>query len=181
MGAKKGWHFFVDEWVRPVPGMHVLDIGCGPADILEFLPEVDYWGFDISQKYIQYASERHPHKGHFYCKLLRMEDLEQLPKFDVVIASGVLHHMDNDTAKTLFQLAHAALRPGARLVTVDPCWSKGQHPIARLLIACDRGQNVRTEKEYDDLAAPLFPQRKTIVHHKSWIPYTHCYMECERA
>lgn len=35
----------------------VLDIGCGTAKILESLPLVDYYGYDISEKYISYAKK----------------------------------------------------------------------------------------------------------------------------
>src|SRR6266478_4841848 len=43
-----GCRVYVSEYVRPVPGEKVLDIGCGPGDILENLPAVDYLGFDIN-------------------------------------------------------------------------------------------------------------------------------------
>ena len=33
----------------------VLDIGCGPAEILESLPRVQYFGYDINRNYINYA------------------------------------------------------------------------------------------------------------------------------
>jgi hypothetical protein len=57
----------------------------------------------------------------------------------------------------------------------------GQHPLAKLLIAQDRGQNVRTEAGYKDLVSNVFKSVKVTVRHKKWIPYTHCFTESTRA
>ncbi|ODU13895.1 MAG: hypothetical protein ABS91_00730 [Thiobacillus sp. SCN 64-35] len=181
MGARSGWRRFVGEYVRPFPGAVLLDIGCGPADILDYLPDVDYWGFDISQAYIDRATRKFGNRGHFVCKLLTEADLDRLPKFDVVTASGVLHHMDDGVARQFLSLARRALKPGGRLVTVDPCLVEGQNPIARFLIERDRGQNVRTEAGYASLARSEFPDVRLEIRHKTWIPYTHGYMECRTA
>jgi hypothetical protein len=93
---------------------------------------------------------------------------------------GVLHHLDDDVAKTVIQTALQALKLGGRLLTVDPCFEKGQNPIAKFLISQDRGQNVRTKHEYSALVEGQFDQAAIEVNHLSWIPYTHCIMECTR-
>jgi len=160
--------------------MNVLDIGCGPADILEYLPAVNYWGFDISVAYIQHATSRFGAKGKFSCKMLTEEDLKELPAFDLVLALGLLHHLDDDAALALLNIAHNALKPGGRLVTIDPCLEAGQNPIARYLILKDRGQNVRTREGYAALVSTVFPEYRLEVRHSAWIPYTHCIMECTR-
>ena len=36
----------------------VLDIGCGPADILDSLPSVKYFGYDINSNYINHAKKK---------------------------------------------------------------------------------------------------------------------------
>lgn len=181
MGARKGWQRFVAEFVRPTPGCRILDIGCGPGDLLNYLPTVEYRGFDVSAAYISYATKKFADRGHFQCKILQKEDLPSLPKFDVVVASGLLHHMDDNQAHVLFELAYEALVPGGRLLTVDPVFEEGQNPLARYLITKDRGQNVRSGADYEGLAAGVFEQRKVIIRHKRWIPYTHCFMECTRS
>ncbi len=178
MGAHGVWRRFVKEYVRPFPGAAMLDIGCGPANMLSYMPDVDYWGFDISQAYVDQATRKFGRRGHFICKMLTEADLETLPKFDVVTASGVLHHMDDMTARHLLSLAHQALKPGGRLVTIDPCIVEGQNPIARFLIERDRGQNVRSAAGYAALVASVFAHSRIEVRHRAWIPYTHCYMEC---
>ncbi len=181
MGGRQGRASFVTDFVKPVTGMRVLDVGCGPAEILDYLPAVDYWGFDISEEYISHAIKKFAARGRFFPRLLAMGDLASMPKFDVVLATGVLHHMDDEVAVEFLRLAQEALKPGGRLVTIDPCWVPGQNPIAKFLIARDRGQNVRTEAGYRELVNGVFGSVKITVRHKAWVPYTHCFTECTRA
>jgi SAM-dependent methyltransferase len=180
MGARSGYQRLVSKFIRPEPGMRVLDIGCGPAAILEYLPKVEYFGFDISESYIAAAQKRFGKRGHFICNLLTAETLSSVASFDIVLAIGLLHHLDDAAAIEYFSLAHLALKPGGRLVTIDPCLEEGQNPVARILIKLDRGRNIRTETEYEALASSSFKTRVTTVTHSIWIPYTHCTMECTR-
>lgn len=180
MGAKRVRTILVTDFIRPQPNMNVLDIGCGPAEILDYLPAVNYWGFDISNAYIQQAVARYGQKGTFVCKILSPKDLQNLPTFDLVLAIGLLHHLDDESATALINIAYNSLKPGGRLVTIDPCLVANQNPIARYLILKDRGQNVRTRDGYSALISTVFSEYRIDVRHKSWIPYTHCYMECTR-
>lgn len=180
MGAHSSRKSFVENYVRPFPGMKVLDIGCGPADILAYLPTVDYSGFDISQDYIGQACKRFGTIGQFHCRQLAAEDLKSLPSFDVVFALGLIHHLEDDEAINVMQLALRALKPGGRLLTIDPCLEPSQNPIARMLIRGDRGQNVRDKAGYEALARGVFESPRVEVRHRAWIPYTHCFMECTR-
>jgi SAM-dependent methyltransferase len=180
MGAHSARKSFVENYVRPFSGMRVLDIGCGPADILAYLPSVDYSGFDISQGYISQARKRFGALGQFHCRQLAAEDLENLPSFDVVFALGLIHHLEDDEAINVMQLAMRALKPGGRMLTIDPCLDPSQNPIARMLIRGDRGQNVRDKAGYEALARAVFESPCVEVKHRAWIPYTHCFMECQR-
>jgi SAM-dependent methyltransferase len=178
MGGTRGRRHFADNHVRAKDGDYVLDVGCGTAALLDFLPEVDYWGYDISESYIKAARLHFGSRGHFVCKILDQKELAALPKFDIVLASGLLHHLDDSAAVALMELAHSALKPGGRLVTIDPCFADGQNPVARLLVSRDRGQNVRTGEQYLQLAENVFSEITGTVHHWNWIPYTHWIMEC---
>src|SRR5690606_25352273 len=108
-------------------------------------------------------------------------DFEDKPSFDVVLAMGLIHHLDDDTARSLIAMACKALRPGGRLLTFDPCFEVGQSPLAHYLIRRDRGQNVRTKQGYEALIRPSFSIYEIAVRHRRWVPYTHCFIEATRA
>lgn len=179
MGAEKGRRELVASFIKPAEHGRILDIGCGTADILAYLPAgVVYCGYDISREYVEAARRRFGTRGHFHCGQIDRETLGNLPKSDIVLALGVLHHLDDDVAANLFALAREALGEGGRLVTIDPCLAAGQNPIARFLIRHDRGQNVRDADGYLSLARQAFPKARGTLRHRRWIPYTHWIMEC---
>jgi len=169
---------YAREHLRLEPGQRVLDLGCGPGDILQFLPAVDYVGYDINPAYIERARLRFGQRGEFHCQAVD-DTLSLQMKFDVVIAHGVLHHLDDDAAATLFGVARRALKPGGRLVTFDGCFAEDQSALARLFLSLDRGRHVRSREGYERLARSGFDEVKCFVRHDLIrIPYTHLIMEC---
>ena len=103
-----------------------------------------------------------------------------MPPMDVAVATGLFHHLDDATAETLLATIRDALKPGGRLVTLDGVFEPGQNPVARWLIARDRGQHVRTRAEYEALYARVFAAPRVIIQHRTWLPYTYCLAECTR-
>ena len=179
MGASKARRELVDLHIRPWPGCRVLDLGCGTADILEFLPpDVDYCGYDVSADYIAAAQRRFGRRGRFHCSELTRATLGAVPASDIVLMSGVLHHLDEAAAVQAIELARSALSTGGRLVTIDPCFAEPQSAVARCLIRMDRGRNVRDPDGYRALAAGSFSTVSGTLAHRHWIPYTHWIMEC---
>ena len=56
LGARRARRVLIAEYIRPNGGDQILDVGCGPADILDFLPpDVRYVGVDHSRTYIEAA------------------------------------------------------------------------------------------------------------------------------
>jgi SAM-dependent methyltransferase len=174
------WRTYMADYVKPVAGEKILDIGCGPADILNYLPGSDYTGFDISPEYIAAAQKRFAGRGRFYCNDVGLATVEQEQgTFNLVLATGVLHHLDDETAGKLFDLARLALRPDGRLVTYDGCYVPDQSKIARWFLSHDRGRFIRTRAEYLGLASARFPRVEAQLRHDLLrIPYTHLIMRC---
>jgi SAM-dependent methyltransferase len=178
MGGRVGRMDFAAHVVKATAGTRILDVGCGTADILAFLPEsVEYCGFDISAEYIDAARRRFGSRGRFVRGLVDEPQLNALRPFDVVVASGLLHHLDDDAVGRLMRLVRVALRNGGRLATIDPALVSGQNRVARFLIERDRGLNVREPDGYAALVRPHVNELRGVLRHRSWIPYTHWMME----
>jgi SAM-dependent methyltransferase len=178
MGGHVGRTDFATTMVRAAAGTRVLDIGCGTGDLLRYLPAgIVYEGWDPSADYIEAARQRFGTRGTFHAGLLGEDDVRRAAPFDVVIASGVLHHLDDDELVAFAHLARLAVRDGGRLVSIDPVFEPGQHPLARYLIARDRGQHVRSRDAYVTLVGRVFPRVTGVVRHRAWVPYTHWMME----
>jgi SAM-dependent methyltransferase len=70
VGGESSRKIYLTEYARPAVGDKILDIGCGPADILNHLPKVNYTGLDISPEYICAAKKRFGSKGRFFATML---------------------------------------------------------------------------------------------------------------
>jgi len=182
VGSARANAVLLDQYARPRAGERVLDIGCGPADILKAMPEgVDYLGLDENPRYIRSARRKFGHRGRFHCVDVREASLDGEADFDLAMAVGVLHHLDDDGARALVELALSALAEGGRFVTRDSAIEPGQHRAARWLIEQDRGSDVRTPEGYQELVRQRFRDVDVTVRHDLLrVPYTHAILECRR-
>jgi SAM-dependent methyltransferase len=177
-GALRSRQRFVSQFLRPEPGDRILDIGCGTGEILPFLPAVEYVGFDLSSQYIASARARYGDRGRFYRADVLEADLGGELPFDLVIAMGVIHHLDNMGADRLIAISAAILNPTGRLVTFDGTFLAGQPRVARWLLERDRGEYVRSPEAYVALAASHFADvRHHVVSDFLHIPYTQCVLD----
>jgi SAM-dependent methyltransferase len=172
----------VNEILKLKAGERVLDIGCGPCTLFQHMPPIDYIGMDMSEEYIASARAAYGDKGRFLVSAVSDDtSFEEIGKFDLIMALGLLHHVDDAVASSLFRAAKTALKPGGRVVTVDNVFVPEQSLAARMLIKMDRGRHVRDREGYSRIAAGHFEKVEvTILHDLLRIPYTHIIMECRR-
>jgi SAM-dependent methyltransferase len=170
----------IDGMLKVKPRERVLDVGCGPADWLSAFPDVDYYGVDISPQYIEAARGRYRGKGHFAIRAITdATSFDDLGKFDLVMALGLIHHLSDSQALSLMHAAKMALNPGGRFVTLDNVFVPDQSRVARWIIDKDRGQHIRSRDGYAAIARRHFEDvRVIILHDLLRIPYTHIIMEC---
>lgn len=179
LGAKQARKKTVDEFALPRAGERVLDIGCGPGFVIEYLPEVQYVGTDIDSHYIRYAQRTYGSRGEFHCMELNESNIGTLGQFDLVLLNGVVHHIADEQVHELFGLIRGCLTPSGRLVTLDGCYYPSMSPISRMLIRNDRGEHVREEAAYLELARKHF-SRVDFSHRKDLfrVPYDALVMVC---
>lgn len=182
VGQGPARQIYVDDFFKVQSGTRMLDIGCGPADILHYLPTgIDYTGLDMSQLYIDDARKEFGNRGTFICDSLNAEVVENLEPFDLVVAIGVVHHLNDIEAASLFEIGREALKPGGRLVTVDPVFFNAQSRFEHLLVSKDRGQYVRYPEQYLSLAGAGFTKiSDTIRSNLLRMPWSLMFMECEK-
>lgn len=183
IGNEKFRRWFIDHVVAVKGGQTLVDLGCGPADIL---PELDagvrYIGLDISEAYIGAARQRHGERGLFLAGTV--ETWRRDPRIrdaDVVLAYGLFHHVDDEETLAIFQFARDVLRPGGRFVFLEPCLLRWQARRSVFMMAQDRGRNVRTEQEWKRLVHAVFPVASTsVVTNANRLGYTHLIAECRK-
>jgi len=185
IGDKKLRHIYVNNYIQPKPGDKIIDIGCGPGEILNHLPGVEYIGFDENERYIHGAQKKFREKATFLCKRITADTINEGPLkghwFDIALSNGILHHLNDQEALSLFDLAHKLLKPGGRLFTLDLCYAEKEPWVVRWLVSIDRGKYTRTEKEYLKLASRSFGDIKSYIRNDLYrIPFTIIILACKK-
>jgi SAM-dependent methyltransferase len=174
--------YFADHYARITPAVDVLDIGCGPGTMLPYLPQPrSYLGLDSNPRYIETCRQRYQRPYQFEVADIAPETPVHESQFDVAIAVGVLHHLPDDASARMLRNAYSALRPGGRLITMDGVYRDGQPLLAVLLNRLDRGEYVRTDEAYAQMARSAFPEVKVFDYcGKLIVPVSHCVMVCTK-
>jgi SAM-dependent methyltransferase len=170
---------YARQYLAVKEGERVLDLGCGPGDILSALPDCEYVGVDVEERYIDAARRRFGARGTFRCTSVEQFVLETPGSFDLVMANGVLHHLDDMQAETMLRLAARAMKRNGRMVTLDGCYVEGQSRLAKAFLRRDRGKFIRDRDAYLRLARAHFTEVHGDVRHDLLsFPYTLLVMTC---
>ncbi|HYC62740.1 MAG TPA: class I SAM-dependent methyltransferase [Thermoanaerobaculia bacterium] len=181
LGARAVRKRFVEEFLQPSSAMRILDIGCGTGSLLEYLPTgVDYVGFDLNPHYIDAAREHHGNRGRFFCARVGDASAEaaiRTDRFDLIVAKGILHHLNDEDAHHLLHSARRLMQRDGVFVSSDNVFHEGQSWIAWILTSLDRGAAVRTPDQYKALAQAQFPFVETrLLTDMLPFPYSHFVM-----
>ncbi len=163
-------HFIVDD------GGSVLDLGCGFGDYAPlYADRSNYLGIDHNGSYIETARRLNAGSSATFL-IADVADpvvIEHGP-FDLIMMSGVLHHLPSIAVRELAELIRPLLAPNGRFVAMEPVFDPDQGLTARLTIAADRGRFARDEDGYRQLLEGSFTKVDTaIVSGVLRIPYTH--------
>jgi len=164
----------INEYIQPTHGCSVLDVGCGPAAILDLLQDVKYIGLDHNPSYIATATRKYGSKGTFICAGVDQLNDYGLKTFDRIIILGVMHHLDDSQLIKLMTSLKNRLNHGGVLITFDVAFEDRQNLVAKLLAKNDRGKFVRTKDRYLEFISSTFSVEQADLHHDLLrVPYTH--------
>jgi SAM-dependent methyltransferase len=135
----------------------VVDAGCGTGSALEFLPPVNYFGFDSNPQYVRVARSRYGSHGEFLCGDASSPQVRELAQdADAFLSLGVLHHLTDQQIREILSLARACLRPSGRFIFYEPCFSANDHWVGRIFMGLDRGGNIKTDQAWRALISEYF-------------------------
>jgi 2-polyprenyl-3-methyl-5-hydroxy-6-metoxy-1,4-benzoquinol methylase len=114
-------HFLTRQRLRqalPYLKGSILDIGCGRANVLEYIaPEQAYVGVDRDENIYQWLLKNHPERE-FHQMNVAKQNLNLGRKFDTILMLAVIEHL-TQPQKALRQ-ASAHLNPGGKLLITTP-------------------------------------------------------------
>ena len=145
-GGPKGLHTLARDLVaRRGLIAPALDVGCGPRSTLE-AAGLDPIGLDVSWPYVAAFSgvavagsaDRLPFAAH---------------TFRTVFTLGLLHHLDDDTARGAVREMVRVCAPGGSVVVVDAVLpvSPWRSPYVYLTRVADRGRHMRQQTALESL------------------------------
>lgn len=165
-------------------GGSVLDLGCGFGDYAPFFSgRTRYIGIDHNANYVAAARSLHgTGDATFINADVTDPAVTEHGPFDLIMISGVLHHLDDETVTQMARSVAPLLCPGGRFVALEPVFDPDQRLSARLIIAADRGRFVRDAAGYKQLLKGSFDSiAATTVNGLLRIPYTHVVVSATAA
>lgn len=182
-GKRKFYRILVKDYLTVKEGGNILDIGCGVAQIVDFLPDnIVYTGFDINSSYINYAKKKYKNKVQLYDKKISDANTNDFNKYDYIISIAVVHHLNDKEAEDLFRLGFNLLKSNGTMITSDPTWNETDNFFAKLQTKNDRGNHIRYPNEYKAIAKKVFNKvdisvRKDLIT----LPQSGCIMCCKKS
>lgn len=129
----------------------VLDIGCGPAQILKHIKKPAlYVGVDENMNHINNLRKKFTKTENHFAFCGRVQDViseNKFNKFTKIFMLGLMHHLDDRTLENLVIFCKENLEEEGELITFDPVLTK-YNIVSNVLCYLDQGRFVRNESDY---------------------------------
>jgi len=173
-GSQKMWENFVSGYIPVARVSTILDIGCGTAEILPYLPsDIAYIGIDSNENYIKSCRKRYPNQTFIQGDWNSLQ-AECLKPPDLILCLGLLHHLDDDSARIMLKTCYEVLRSGGKIISLDGTREEDSGRFENLFYQVDRGRFIRSMDGY----AALFPQKPETFLHENWLRIPYRYSVC---
>lgn len=133
------------------PGKRILDVGCSTGACARQVVDMEknvYTGVDIDAQYIEKAARLYP-AGTFMALDARSLPFESR-SFDIVLFTGVWHHMDDGLIKDCLREVRRVLADDGVVLVAEPVFTPGWG-WSNFLLGLDRGRHIRAEEGYRSL------------------------------
>lgn len=115
----------ITEIIRPTTSMRILDLGCGPGNLIIALknsaPEAEIQGLDLDPEMLEIA-RRKLARAEVQAKLTEASATEipfESSQFDVVVSTLMIHHLSHEDRQKMIREAHRVLKPGGKFYLYD--------------------------------------------------------------
>ena len=128
----------------------MLELGCGTCDFLYYFENCYYTGIDLDPKYIEKAKKRYHNRKNtqFICKDLNEFAKDCNDRYDLILMTGVIHHISNAEVEECFSIIKRLLSEDGIFFSFDAVYVDGMSCFEKFLADLDRGKYVRHKDEY---------------------------------
>jgi ubiquinone/menaquinone biosynthesis C-methylase UbiE len=140
----------------------VLDVGCGPGTNTAIFNGSRYFGVDINPSYIESARKKFPGRQFLVSDANGLSFNKD--SFDFIFIGSIIHHMDNQAAKKLFETLYKILKPNGAILISEPLRTEEKEVFKYFMMRMDRGKFFRTMEELHELFGTLFCIEEKIAY-----------------
>ncbi|SRR5258706_972595 len=140
--------------------LRILDVGCSTGvcgqEVFDTARD-EYTGIDITEHYIEYAKRKYPGGSYMTMDGRSLSFADE--SFDVVSFIGVLHHMDDDTARRSLAEARRVVRRSGVVIIAEPVFTPNSL-LSNIFLSLDRGKFIRESGQYEQLVDKFRIERR---------------------
>jgi SAM-dependent methyltransferase len=154
------------ERVQPA---RVLDAGCGTGEFAGLFAPEGYLGVDLHPGYVRLAARHHPRHRFVAADLVDWPGDGE--PFDLVLINGVLHHLDDDTARRVLASVLRHARTGGTLCVIEDVHLPRAGAAASMVHALDHGHFIRGPEAWMALVGEFLPIAESETYTSGVCPY----------
>ena len=145
--------------VGPTRGMRILDVPCGTGILMHCCKPSSYVGADIDTNRVFDAGFRYPGEAFVVSDASALSFAEN--QFDLILASGLFHHVDDKISSAILSEFRRVLSPGGKIVVIEAIWPRNKfNVIGYVGRKMDQGKFVRNAPAYEKLFRQFFKIHK---------------------